>query len=271
MSREIINGAISESGAVRREISRADTVYIAMELGERILQSGGEILRAEDTVSRICRAYGAVTVDVTVILSVIILTADFGGESINSSRRVHEISSNNLGRLARLNALSRRICRDLPTKAEFEEQLQEAEKASVIKPLRQLLGGILTAAGFAAFFGGGWIDSLFSAIIVLPMTVLGILLAKTRINNFIAKFLVCFVGGMGAVLISRLGIPCNADMIMIGDIMTVIPGVLLTNSFRDLFSGDVMSGFFRLCTAVLDAVTIACGYAVAILIIGGVV
>ena len=60
-------------------------------------------------------------------------------------------------------------------------------------------------------------------------------------------------------------------MIMIGDIMNVIPGVLLTNSFRDLFSGDIMSGFFRMCTAVLDAAAIACGYAVAILFFGGAV
>jgi len=47
--------------------------------------------------------------------------------------------------------------------------------------------------------------------------------------------------------------------------------VLLANSFRDLFSGDIMSGFFRMCTAILDAVAIACGYAVAILLLGGAV
>ena len=52
---------------------------MAVELGEHIMRSGGEISRAEDTVSRICRAYGAVSVDVTAIMSVIVLTADFGG------------------------------------------------------------------------------------------------------------------------------------------------------------------------------------------------
>ena len=78
------------------------------------------------------------------------------------------------------------------------------------------------------------------------------------------------MGGVLAVLVDRLGIGCNADKIMIGDIMNVIPGVLLANSFRDLFGGDIMSGFFRMCTALLDAVGIAIGYAVAILTLGGI-
>ena len=63
-------------------VSYEDAVFIAVELGEHIMRSGGEISRAEDTVSRICKAYGAVTADVTAIMSVIVVTADFGGISI---------------------------------------------------------------------------------------------------------------------------------------------------------------------------------------------
>ena len=90
-------------------------------------------------------------------------------------------------------------------------------------------------------------------------------------NAIVAKFAVCFMGGVCALLIGRTGIGCNVDMVIIGDIMNVVPGVVLTNSLRDLFGGDIMSGLFRLCTALLDAVAIACGYAVAILIFGGAV
>ena len=59
-----------------------DAVFIAMELGENVLRCGGEVSRAEDMVSRVCTAYGAVTVDVTAILSVIVLTVDFGGSAM---------------------------------------------------------------------------------------------------------------------------------------------------------------------------------------------
>lgn len=259
----------SNMAATERAVSCEDAVFIAVELGEHIMRSGGEISRAEETVYRICRAYGAVTVDVTAILSVIVVTADFGGVSVNTSRRITEIGSNNLGRLSRLNNLSRSICATRPTKEEFLESLDEISKKSRVSLPVSIIGGILAAAGFAVFFGGNLTDAFFSGLISLPMTLLWCRLANTQTNKIISKVIVCFLGGVLAMLVGRLGLDSNVDKIIIGDIMNVVPGVLLTNSFRDLFSGDIMSGFFRMCTAVLDAVAIACGYAVAILLIGG--
>lgn len=258
------------SGAQHKAVSYEDAVFIAVELGEHIMRSGGEISRAEDTVSRICRAYGAITADVTAIMSVIVVTADFGGVSINTSRRITEIGTHNLGRLSRLNNLSRNICRDLPSKEEVLESLDKISDESRVRWSVHLIGAILSAAGFAVFFGGGWIDALCSLVIAIPMAWLMRILANTKMNNIIAKFIVCLVGGILAMLVSKTGIDCNVDKIMIGNIMNFIPGVLLANSFRDLFSGDIMSGFFRMCTALLDAVAIAFGYAVAILAFGGV-
>lgn len=248
-----------------------DAVFIAMELGEHILRSGGEVSRAEETVSRICTAYGAVTVDVTAILSVIVLTVDFGSVSINSSRRLTEISGNNLGRLSRLNDLSRRICRTRPSKESFLSELDRIHKETDVGVIKHIIGGVLSAAGFAVFFGGSPIDGMFAGLIALPMCLLVRYLSKTKLNAIIAKFIVCFFGGVAAMLVGKTGVACNVNMIMIGDIMNVVSGVLLTNSFRDLFGGDIMSGFFRMCTALLDAVAIACGYAVAILVLGGAV
>ena len=252
-----------------KNISPKDVAFIAAEMGKRIIQSGGEVFRAEDTATRICKAYGADNVEVAVILSVLVLTVDIGGETVNISRHVKDVGSNNLGKLARFNDLSRRICRTLPEKQEILAEIDEIDRKSNVKIWKKLLGGVLTALGFAVFFGGGVVDALLSGLIVIPMTLLSIYLDKLRMNAIIAKFAVCFLGGVLAMLSVRSGIECNADKIIIGDIMPVVAGVLLANSFRDLLSGDIMSGFFRLCTAVLDAVAIACGYAVAIVLMGG--
>ncbi len=246
-----------------------DAVFIAIEMGEHIIRCGGEIHRAEDTVIRICRAYGAVTVDVNAILSMIVMTADFGEESINSFRKVSEVGSNNLGQLSRLNDLSRRICRERPTKEKFLSCIEKINQKTEIGILRYLIGSVLIAAGFAFYFGASPLDSLFALLIALPMCGLHKYLGHTKTNAIIAKFIVCFVGGVGAMLVGKTSLACNVNVIMIADIMNVVPGMALTNSFRDLFGGDIMSGLFRLCTVLLDAVAIACGYAVAILIFGG--
>jgi len=242
-----------------------------MEMGKRILMCGGEVHRAEETIRRICTAYGAVSVNVDAILSMIILTVDFGGGDTTSFRRVSDVGANNLGRLAKLNGLSRRICAMKPSKEEFLTLLDEAERTSSVGVIKQIVGAALISLGFAWYFGGSLLDAALSALIALPMWLVLTLLSRANMNAIVAKFIVCFMGGVGALLIGRTGINCNLNMIMIGDIMNVVPGVALTNSLRDLFGGDIMSGLFRLCTALLDAVAIACGYAVAILIFGGAV
>ena len=266
MENEVFNGNPQQD--VRSESE--DAAFIAITLGEHIMRSGGEISRAEDTVRRVCQAYGAKSVDVTAILSVIVLSAEFENGTVNASRRITEIGSHNLGRLSRLNDLSRRICSEKPSKQKFLQKLGNISEISRVGVLVSIAGGIAAAAGFAMFFGGDWLDALFSALIAIPMTLLMRWLSNTKMNNIIAKFIVCLIGGSLAVLVDKMGLGCNADKIMIGNIMNVIPGVLLTNSFRDLFGGDIMSGFFRMCTAVLDAVGIALGYAVAIITLGGI-
>jgi uncharacterized membrane protein YjjP (DUF1212 family) len=160
--------------------------------------------------------------------------------------------------------------------------MDEINRTSKINLATFVVGNALAALGFAIFFSdlssgftpeiilGILLDSLLAGLIAVPLAFISNHLSKTKTNSMIAKFLVCFIGGMLALGISRF-VPCRADVIMIGNIMNFIPGVAMTNSFRDLFGGDIMSGLFRLCTVLIDAIIIAAGYAVAILIFGGVV
>jgi uncharacterized membrane protein YjjP (DUF1212 family) len=55
---------------------------------------------------------------------------------------------------------------------------------------------------------------------------------------------------------------------MIGDIMLIIPGLMLINSVREMLCGDVMSGLLRLLESIIIAMAIACGFAVPLLLSG---
>ena len=67
----------------------------------------------------------------------------------------------------------------------------------------------------------------------------------------------------------KLGIITSVDNVIIGNIMTLIPGLGLTNALRDLFTGDSIAGLLRTIEAVLIALAIAAGYFV--VAIGGAV
>ena len=61
----------------------------------------------------------------------------------------------------------------------------------------------------------------------------------------------------------RLGLARHADLIAIGNIMLLIPGIALTNAIRDMFAGDLISGLLRFAEAMLLAVTVALGFVLA--------
>ena len=56
-----------------------------------------------------------------------------------------------------------------------------------------------------------------------------------------------------------LGLGNNMDKIIIGSIIRLVPGVALTNSIRDFFSGDYLSGAIRMLDALLVGGCIAVG------------
>ena len=68
MTDEIVSRTDAET------LSESEMIFTcAMDIGERMLCSGAEVNRVEDTVSRICRTYG-MTVDIFSITSLIIAT-----------------------------------------------------------------------------------------------------------------------------------------------------------------------------------------------------
>ena len=68
----------------------------------------------------------------------------------------------------------------------------------------------------------------------------------------------------------RQGFITNPNYIIIGNIMPIIPGIGITNAFKDMFVGDVVTGVYRLIEALLITIGIALGYAVPSLLMGGV-
>ena len=73
-----------------------------------------------------------------------------------------------------------------------------------------------------------------------------------------------------AFLSVKIGWIADVDKVIIGNIMSLIPGIGLTNALRDLFTGDSIAGLLRSIEAVLTALAIAAGYFL-VTVLGGVV
>ena len=236
-------------------------LYQVLEIGQYMLQSGGEISRVEDSIKRLCLAYGAERADVFTITSSIVVTIyahQFG--AITQTRRIAG-QQYDLHRLELLNQLCRRICAEHLSLEETRRALQAIRDAPQYSFGVMLATYALISSSFSLFFGGSVLDAAASAVIGIVLKCLDSMIRRTEANAFLSALLCSCLGGFLAGLAVRTGLGDSVDMISIGNIMLLIPGLALTNSLRDMFSGNTISGLMRFIEAVLLAMVIACGFA----------
>ena len=125
-------------------------------------------------------------------------------------------------------------------------------------------GGVLSAGGFALFFGGTPLDAAVSAAFAVLLC-LAIRYARPLTpNTIIFNFVNSFLCGLGILIVAQIFGNISPDMVMIGDIMLLIPGLAMTNATRDMLSGDTISGIMRFVESLLWAVALALGFMAAI-------
>ena len=130
-------------------------------------------------------------------------------------------------------------------------------------------GSLLAAGGFALFFGGTFRDCLATMIAAIVIFLLNKYVYNSRVNDVVYYMLVSFVAGIVSIGTVYAGIGQNLDMIMIGCIMLVIPGINFTSAVEDVLLGDTATGSLKLCEAVLLACSIAGGFGCSVYLCGG--
>ena len=247
-----------------------DVLDTILDIACRLLEAGAEVRRVEDTVERLCFAYGAHDVDVFSIVVLIGVTSEGpNGDHYTQIRKVGSIG-NSLVRIEKLNALSRRLCACPEDPWEVKAEVENICKKVTYSGLLMYFAAAIAAGGFAVFFGGSWVDGLIASVIGLEIMFFN-RHTPAKVNSTLKTFVTAFISGAVALCICALIPSGHPDMIMIGTIMLMIPGLALWTSLRDLFGGDMVSGLLRFVQALFTAALIAAGYGLAWLTLGGIV
>ncbi len=241
---------------------------LALDIGEGMLKSGGEVHRVEDTLERICHAYGAAHVEVFSITSLIMASVRMEDGSYSSQiRRLHG-SVNNFSRLEDYNRISRRICNDTPDLDTVDALIKEVKHQKRFPIWLGLIGGAAAAGAFALLFGGSWRDALSGFLI--GFLLYAVMSLPFRNVNILAKTVVMSLfAGILSYLSVLVGLGQDLDKIMIGTIMLLVPGLAFGNAVRDLLCGDILTGILKTVQSCLTAILIACGFAVSVLLMNG--
>ncbi len=232
---------------------------LSCELGYELAMAGAETFRVEESITRVLQAYG-IEAEVFVIPNCMHVSIEpVVGRPLTRMRRIG-IHGNDLDAVERFSGLSRRICAQHPAPEIAQEWLAETKNSRRHYSFPIFLAAnFLTAFGFSMLFGGTLADGLCSGVCGLLVGLVTRFMERLRTNQFFQTMVAAFPMALLAYAMGAMGLAHNPDSVIIGGLMLLVPGLLITNAMRDIIYGDTNSGINRLVQVLLIAGAIILG------------
>ena len=236
---------------------------LVSELGSRLAVAGAETYRIEESIVRVLAAYGLDSRVYSVPHSLFITIMVPDQLPITQLCRMKNVGTD-LDAVEKYSNLSRRICSEVPDPRIALQWMAETGKARQQYTFPKVLyGHVLVACGLCVFYGGAVSDVVCAGLCGLFLGVFNRVLGKYNSNAFFQNMASGFAMALFAYILASAGMARNIDTSVIGTLMLLVPGLLFTNSLRDIIFGDTNSGVNRLVTALLIAGAVALGTAAA--------
>lgn len=244
----------------RQEVSR-----IALKAGEILLVNGAETFRIEETVSKICNSYGYLADCAALPYGLFLSIGENEDNQVTIMKRVNG-QQFDLHKIELINAFSRSLTKEPLEYDDAIERLKTIKSAPNFSTLVQCFAACITGAVYAVFYSGSFWDALAAAIIAFT-----VFFVKDRVKpsgpfQYIIQIVAGFLIGILSILASVVFPELNSHTITTGAIMILVPGIVLTNGFKDFVFGDFSSGMGKIFEAVLVVSAVAVGVGVALII-----
>ena len=233
-----------------------DTCLMA---GRIMIESGSEMYRVEDTITRI--AFNAGVPNSVVYTTPTGLFFGVKGQPVSEFRQINQRTIN-LEKVQRVNTMSRKFAEHEVGLWQLHTALEEIDRHTDFFPLwLQVLGSMVVSAMFMVLFSGqyDWVDFAVCGVIGGGGYLINYYISLWTKVKFLGEFLAALTIGILAYGAVHFGIGRNINNILIGAMMPLVPGVPLTNSLRDLFAGHLLTGTVRAVEAFLTACAIGTG------------
>lgn len=246
----------------KRKSLTYDIMEVCLLAGKVMLQSGAETYRVEDTMMRIAASFGVRESHSYVTPTGIIFSIESDQPTKTKLVRITERTTD-LKKVAEVNSISRNITSGLLSMEEAYDALKNVEYSKPAYPIFvQILAAAIASGCFLIMFKGTWQD-FFPAFVAGGTGLASVIFFQRLVPiKFFAELVSASLIGIVAVLSIKIGWGTELDKIIIGSVMPLVPGLLLTNAVRDLMAGHLMAGMSKGVEALLTAFAIGSGIAV---------
>lgn len=240
-------------------VDEQEPIEVCLLAGKIMLQSGAETYRVEDTMTRIATALGLAGSHSYVTPTGIMFQSD----DMRWAKLIRIVErTTDLQKVAAVNDVSRKLSSRDVTAAEARALLMDIDTSRHAYPVGlQIAAAAISSGCFTLMFRGSLFDFLPGVVCGGLGFLAFILLHRLVKVKFFAEFSASFLIGIVASVLVMAGIGKELDKIIIGSVMPLVPGLLITNAVRDLMAGHLVSGLSRGAEAFLTAFAIGAGIA----------
>lgn len=238
-----------------------------MHIGALLIESGAEIYRVEESISRMLKAYELSVVEVFAIPTMIMVTIETPSHvSLTKTKRTL-LREANFDKIARLNHLVRDITFNAPSLDVISYATGVIEQDSGYPKSVLLFSSAAVACLFCLLTGSKLLSGIMAGLIVIFSQLMMRQMEKFHANTFFVTIVASFLHTvLSAGLVNYFPV-LELDKMIIGTLVTILPGLTFTTAIRDLITRDLLAGILGLLEATLVATSIAIGNSIAYLTI----
>ena len=238
-----------------------ELLNLALDAGEVMLKSGAETQRVQDTMLRILSVTGREKIEALALSTMLIVSLPREVKGPLSMARGVQDRSVNFEKICAVNSMSRSFVAGEISLPQATQRMAEIQYAPSFPPLWRVIGYGFTSGGFTMVYQGTFLDGVAAFIIGMILGLMVLWNGKWKAPYFFSSFAGGVLTGFFACLFHLLLPQTQMDMIIVGSIMPLLPGITMTKSIRDLLEGNFISGSSKLMEALLVACAIAGGVA----------
>ncbi|MDK6233873.1 threonine/serine exporter family protein [Aerococcus sanguinicola] len=255
-----------------KQVPKKLLLETALLAGKIMTESNSETYRVEDTMERILsysNLYSTVAISYATGLYASLDDLNEANNRLVGIKRIQTRGSV-LHKVSKVNTVSRQLSNGEITLAVAYLKLLKIDSESNPYPIHmRFIGVIGLGMCFAILFGGGVDEFIVTTFDAVFLSGLMYMTARYEIsspveNVFCTMMITLFAYAMQAWYFPNVSL----GIVIVSTLMPLVPGTAITNSLRDIFHEDYLAGGARAMEAFFQALMIALGSLIALIIIG---
>lgn len=243
-------------------------VDFSAHLGREMLFAGANLERTNETMEKVCKAYGLHEISIFSLSTMISVSA----KNLDGEAETRQVSvpgqSIHLIKLRKLYDLAHKVIEEKTDPSLLQDMLYETVMVPSYNAWIEMLGFVIALTTLCHIFGGGWQELIVVALCTVLSFWLSRPLRRANLNRIIINVVNMFI--TTAIFFFTVWIGFTTEMMAMLTSMSLmfIPGIPLVNSMRNILCGNEMNGILEFLKVILETLTICFGVFIAYAIFG---